>query len=280
MCTSLKYRYCMGRNFDYEISYKEIPRTYTEEIYSIKGIVADIADYPLFYDAMNERGLCMAGLNFEGNAYYYPDEDKSKKNVAPWELIPKVLGICKNVQEAKDYLINIRIIDKPFNKDLPNSPLHWFICDSQSSITVEQTKENGLQIYDNKYNVMTNNPPYPLQEEYFYMNKPANVLGKAINKLLPKKMKTRGTATYGVAGGLTSFERYQRAVLFKEKLEQAKSKFNAVIETMHLMDNVSQIYGATPVEDKYEYTIYSVVYNMQSQKMYIKRYNKLEIEEY
>lgn len=280
MCTSLKYQYCMGRNFDYEISYKEVPRTYTDEIYKIKGMVADIASYPLFYDAMNECGLCMAGLNFEGNAYYYPDEDSTKKNIAPWELIPKVLGACKSVQEVKNYLINVRIIDKPFSDELPNSPLHWFVCDAKESIVVEQTKKDGLKIYDNVNNVLTNNPPFPMQEKYFYVNKPAKALGKAINKLLPNKMKTRGTETYGVAGGLTSFERYQRAVLFKDALNKAKSKFNAVIETFHLMDSVAQIYGATPVGDKYEYTIYSVVYNMKSQKMYIKRYNKLEIEEY
>lgn len=30
--------------------------------------VAD--DYPLYYDAVNEKGLGMAGLNFVGNAKY------------------------------------------------------------------------------------------------------------------------------------------------------------------------------------------------------------------
>lgn len=33
--------------------------------------MAHVADgYPLYYDAMNEKGLCMAGLNFVGNAAY------------------------------------------------------------------------------------------------------------------------------------------------------------------------------------------------------------------
>ena len=27
-------------------------------------------DYPLYYDAVNEKGLGMAGLNFVGNACY------------------------------------------------------------------------------------------------------------------------------------------------------------------------------------------------------------------
>lgn len=27
-------------------------------------------DYPLYFDAVNEKGLCMAGLNFVGNAFY------------------------------------------------------------------------------------------------------------------------------------------------------------------------------------------------------------------
>ena len=50
-------------------------------------------DYPLYYDAVNEKGLGMAGLNFVGNAVYQePVEDK--ENVAQFEFIPWVLSQC------------------------------------------------------------------------------------------------------------------------------------------------------------------------------------------
>ena len=86
MCTGINYntkKHYFGRNFDYELSYHErvciTPRNYefkfrmAKEIkshYAIIGIAAGIDEYPLYYDACNEKGLAIAGLNFEGNAVY------------------------------------------------------------------------------------------------------------------------------------------------------------------------------------------------------------------
>ena len=36
--------------------------------YAIIGMAHVAGDYPLYYDAINEKGLGMAGLNFVGNA--------------------------------------------------------------------------------------------------------------------------------------------------------------------------------------------------------------------
>ena len=83
MCTASNYitdDHYFGRNFDYEISYNErvtiTPRNYEfkyrkiDDIkthYAIIGIAAGIDGYPLYYDACNEKGLAIAGLNFAGN---------------------------------------------------------------------------------------------------------------------------------------------------------------------------------------------------------------------
>ena len=40
------------------------------EHYAMIGIAHMAGDYPLYYDAVNEKGLGMAGLNFPGNAVY------------------------------------------------------------------------------------------------------------------------------------------------------------------------------------------------------------------
>lgn len=276
MCTSLKYKNCMGRNFDYEISYEEKPRIYKKEQYKIFGIVANIIkDYPLYYDAMNEHGLCIAGLNFESNAYYYEEEKPEMNNLAPWELPVKILGNCKDVQETKEYLKNVRIINKPFNKEMPNSSLHWFICDKNNSITIEQTEENGLQVYDNKNDVLTNNPPLPDQEKYYEEDNTRKYLDKPLKTILPKKYKTRGLETYGILGDLTSMSRYQRVVYYKNKLLNSINNFDPVIQTFYLLDNVRQIFGATPVNKKFEYTIYEVVYDMNKLQMYLKTYTNM-----
>ena len=52
----------------------------------------------LFYDAANEKGLAMAGLNFVGNAFYRRCDIGGRDNVAQFEFIPwTLLGQCANV---------------------------------------------------------------------------------------------------------------------------------------------------------------------------------------
>ena len=51
--------------------------------YAMIGIAAGIADYPLYYDATNEKGLSMAGLNFSGYADY-KEIQEGKDNVSPF----------------------------------------------------------------------------------------------------------------------------------------------------------------------------------------------------
>ena len=42
-----------------------------KEHYAIIGTAIVAEGFPLFYDGMNEKGLCAAGLNFPENAVYY-----------------------------------------------------------------------------------------------------------------------------------------------------------------------------------------------------------------
>ena len=86
MCTAATYQtecFYMGRTLDYEFSYGEeitiTPREFPFEFrhggtlsnhYAIIGMAHAAGGYPLYYDAVNEKGLGMAGLNFVGNAKY------------------------------------------------------------------------------------------------------------------------------------------------------------------------------------------------------------------
>ena len=116
MCTAASFKGFFGRNLDFDFSYgQEIvitPRNYSfsfkheENIDNHPAIIgAGIIQegYPLYFDAINEHGLGMAGLNFVGNCVYR-DVDDTKINIAQFELIPYVLSKCKTLDEAKDYL--------------------------------------------------------------------------------------------------------------------------------------------------------------------------------
>ena len=119
MCTAITYQpreLYMGRSLDYEASYGEelvvLPRRFplrfrhgggSEQGYAILG-TAHVADgYPLYYDAVNEKGLGIAGLNFVGNARYAAPQD-GRQNVAQFEFIPWLLRQCATLAEARQLL--------------------------------------------------------------------------------------------------------------------------------------------------------------------------------
>ena len=151
MCTAITYGtkdHYFGRNLDLEYSYQETvtitPRNYEFEFrkvgnlnshYAMIGMAYVAKDFPLYYDAINEKGLGMAGLNFPENADY-KELEEGKNNVAPFELIPYILSQCATVKEAKDLLANLNLANINFSEELPASPLHWIIADKEKSITV------------------------------------------------------------------------------------------------------------------------------------------------
>ena len=59
--------------------------------YAIIGMAHVAEDYPLYYDAMNEKGVAMAGLNFVGNAVY-SEVQPDVENIAQFEFIPWILS--------------------------------------------------------------------------------------------------------------------------------------------------------------------------------------------
>ena len=88
--------------------------------------------------------------------------------------------------------------------------------------------------------------------------------------------------TYGLRGDYTSLSRFNRLSYLKDKLEASNNgyTFNDVSQSFHLLSSVEQMYGATPVNDKFEYTIYSIVYDMENKYVYLKKYDELKIMEH
>lgn len=179
MCTAIRLTtrdHYFGRNLDLEYSYQETvaitPRHYpfhfrhegtNSDHFAMIGMAFVVGGMPLYYEATNEKGLSMAGLNFPASAVYH-DVKPDCANIASFELIPYILGQCESVQEAKTLLQRLNITRDGFSEQLPPSPLHWMIDDREGCIVVESMAD-GLHVYDNWSNVMTNEPPLPLQLE-------------------------------------------------------------------------------------------------------------------
>ncbi len=138
--------------------------------YAILGMGTEQEGYPLLADGMNERGLCMAGLRFAASAHYMPvtaTPPAGIVNLAPWELIPYVLGTSATLEEAEEVLARVRVVDRRFplasGNSIPNAPLHWHIADCGGGSLVAEATARGLEVYKAPLGVMANDPTYPVQ---------------------------------------------------------------------------------------------------------------------
>lgn len=292
MCTALSFcpdQHYFGRNLDLDHSYNETvtitPRNYPfifrngthlSTHYAIIGMATVVDDYPLYYDATNEAGLSMAGLNFPNNAHYFP-ENKSKTNISPFEFIPWILCKCTTVSEAVHLIVEMNLWNKPFNPEFPLSPLHWIISDRSRSVTVECTAE-GLQVYDNPVGVLTNNPPFPyhLHNLANYMqltpNHPQN------NQPIELKPYSLGMGSFGLPGDMSSGSRFVKAAFTKMHSKCESQEEKAVSQFFHILGSVCQQRGLTETEPgKYEYTLYSSCCNTDKGIYYYTTYDNSQI---
>lgn len=169
MCTAISFGKFFGRTLDVKESYGERIIETPENtqfpfgitLYKITGMGITSENYPLYFDGINSCGLCMAGLNFPDFAHYLPPLEH-KTNIPPYELIPFILGTCKDVDEAENKLKNINIVNKDFSENYKNTPLHWIIADIKRCIVAEPT-QHGVKIYNNPVGVLTNAPDFKTQ---------------------------------------------------------------------------------------------------------------------
>ena len=294
MCTAATYRtkdFYFGRTLDYEFSYGEeitvTPRNYPfsfrylpekREHYAIIGMAHVEEDYPLYYDAVNEKGLGMAGLNFVGNAVY-GEVREGKENVAVFELIPYILSQCENTEEARELLGKIQITDTRFKEQLPNGRLHWIIADEKEAITVESVTE-GLKIYENAPGVLTNNPPFPMQ--MFQLNNYMQLSSRQPENLFSDQLSletySRGMGALGLPGDLSSASRFVRVAFTKLHARSGEGEADSVGQFFHILGSVEPTRGCCELENgKYEITIYTSCCNATKGIYYYTTYTNRQI---
>ena len=294
MCTAATYKtddFYFGRTLDYEFSYGDeitvTPRNFPfnfhdmgvmEKHFAMIGMAHIENDYPLYYDAVNEKGLGMAGLNFVGNAYYR-DIIQGKDNVAQYEFIAWILSQCSNVKEARQLLEKINLTNIPFNEKLPCAQLHWIISDKNEAITVESVKE-GFNIYDNPVGVLTNNPPF--DKQMFNLNNYMHLSSKNPQNTFAENLRldsySRGMGGLGLPGDLSSLSRFVRVAFVKMNSISGNSEQESVSQFFHILNSVDQQRGCCEVaEGKYEITIYTSCCNADKGIYYYTTYNNHQI---
>ena len=293
MCTAVTFStkdHYFGRNLDYEHSYREsvtiTPRNFAfqfrrmppmEHHYAMIGMATVANGYPLYYDATNEYGLSIAGLNFPLSAQYMP-EKPGKDNIAPFELIPWVLGSCRNVPEAEEKLADMNLVNIPFSQQYPLSPLHWILADPERADSIEQTGD-GLHVYHNPVGVLTNEPPFPFHMMHLqsFLNVTSSEPVNRFSPKLPLKAYSRGMGGIGLPGDLSSSSRFIKAAFTKLNSVSEDTESASISQVFHILGSVAQQQGCVKVGKAYEKTIYTSCCNTTRGIYYYTTYENSQI---
>lgn len=290
MCTSMTLKtddFYFGRNMDIEYGFGEsvviTPRNYSIKFrktmamkshYAIIGMASVVEDYPLYADAVNEKGLCVSALSFPENAYYSKQIDDSRKNIAPFEFILWILGQCSDISQVKELLLMTDIVEIPFSSKLSLTPLHWHIADKNSSITVEHMK-NGIRVYDNPVGILTNNPPFDFHMMNLtqYMSLTAETPKSCFADKLDLIPFSNGFGGIGLPGDFSSASRFVKTAFLKYNSVCENDEKSSISQFFHILDASALPKGSVLTsKNRYDVTSYSCCMNSDRGVYYYKTY--------
>lgn len=280
MCTAITFgdrNRFFGRNLDLSYHYEEavciMPRSYPLKYrrlpsdhghYAMLGMATVKDGYPLYYDGVNEHGLCIAALQFRNNAYLPQAADGEM--VAQFELIPYLLTRCQSVREVRAALRAVRIADIPFDEGMPTAALHYMVADRAECIVIEPMK-GGLHIEENPLGVLTNNPPFPMQMHRLssYLNLTAEMPSNRFSEEIELTPDSHGMGAIGLPGDFSSGSRFVRAAFCKlNAREKADASYN-LRQCFHILASVAPIEGCVRTKDGDFRTQYTSVIDTEAQ---------------
>lgn len=290
MCTALSFHGLFGRTLDLEYDplrrVVAVPRQYPLPLrghptlrahWAMVGTARVEEGCPLFFDAMNEHGLCMAALHFPRSAHY-PAPGPHGVQVAPFDLIGWVLGRCVDVARAKALLTGVTVAHLDFSPRLPSTPLHWLLADPTGRCLVVEPTRAGLQLYDHPTGVLTNEPELPCQllrlEEHLALSP-----DPPENRLLPgpgPALHSRGLGACGLPGDFSSPSRFVRAA-FLARNARPHTGPERVVQFFHIMDSLCPVEGCVRVEGGDVRSVYTCCCDPRRRLYHLTTYRRRDI---
>lgn len=265
----------MPRAFPYETKQEGI----LEKHYAMIGMAAVIEESPLYADAVNEFGLCGAGLNFPESASYSKVLCRSRHNITPYELIPWVLGKCSCISEARELLKNTSIYAEPFSEDVPLTPLHWHFADKTGSLVLEATGD-GMHIYDDPADVLTNDPPldFHITNLCHYLNLTAETPQNCLTEITGSQLYGKGLGGFGLPGDYSPSSRFVRAAYLMKNSPAADNAADNIAQVMAVLSSAAVPKGSVRPDGKSDYcTIYSACLDAERGIYYYRTYNNSQL---
>lgn len=300
MCTAVRFadaagNMYFGRNLDWSFAFGEsvfaTPRGFSHEKlmdgkleakYESMGVGLCMDGFPLYFDAGNEKGLSCAGLNFQGYAKYADANTPGKQNVPQYAFPLYIVSQFASVDEAQKALDDVAITSEPFNKELTPAGLHWIIADAKRCIVVEYMAD-GMHVYDNDLDVLTNQPTFPYHRENVrsYM---------CLTPEFPEDVKWRedtlspygsGAGMRGLPGDFYSPSRFVRAAYFNAHYPAQTGEQPNVLRLFKTLQGAAMIIGGAKMGDgKFEFTTYTSCFSPNTMTYYYSTYEDPAIQKY
>lgn len=232
--------------------------------------IGDIVDgFPLYAEGVNEMGLTIGGLRFPTMNGYA--RSNVSGGLAPFEIIPYVLGNFDNAREACNLLSHISVVDIQFNERIKNTPLHFHIADKNECFVLEII-DRRVEIKENPFGVLTNSPPFSFHE--YNMKRYLNISPDAPQNKNNMDLYSNGLLATGLPGDFSSPSRFVRAAWLRANARSEKGK--ELFSAISLIENLSIPTGAVNTRSgKMHHTRYYSLYDLEKMCVVIRKYESL-----
>lgn len=202
--------------------------------YGYVGLAVETAEFVA--EGINEEGLS-AGLFYFPGYGMYEEYDPAKKDasLSDLQLVPWLLGQCRNVDEVMAALKNVHVVAT----DARASTAHWRIADASGRQVVLEIVDRKPRFYENKLGVLTNSPGFDWQTTN--LNNYINLAGGTVQPRNLGEMQLSsfgsGTAMLGLPGDITPPSRFVRAAFFQATAPVAATTEEAVRSCFQILNN-------------------------------------------
>ena len=155
--------------------------------------------------------------------------------MADFQLVSYVLGECSTVDEVKEALKKVRVI----NIDPRSSTVHWRFTEPSGKQVVLEIVNEEMHFYDNPLGVFTNSPG--IEWHWTNLNNYINLQPGTLpeHNFGPLEMKSfgHGSGLLGLPGDFTPPSRFVRATFFQLTAAQQSDAQGSVFQAFHILNN-------------------------------------------
>ena len=245
---------------------------------------ANLLGKPVIADGINEKGLYYGAFYFSGDAQYEQlNEQNRGRAISCEELGNWILSQFASIKELKEALPQKVVVGTHLDEIGGVAPVHYAVTDSTGASVVIEYTEDGLTIFDNTVNAVTNNPAYDWHQtnlrNYVGMraeNREESTVGRL--KLRPFG---QGTGLFGLPGDHSSPSRFVRAVAFANTALPSADAGEAIFTAFHILNAFDIPKGSireVPGEGLTDYTVWTSAADTKSATYYYKTYKTQAVE--